>query len=184
MLDLILTLMKISIIGLGGGYGMLPIMREELVEKKKKLKDSEFLSIIAKAQSVPGPIALNTAILLGRMEKGVLGSILCALSIVIPPFFAILGVAIFFEKFRHVKLVESFMKGARIGVTIIIINFAINLMRRIMNHRFAFFMLALLIGGSLAIIVFKVPSILSFLVVAFIIVPILKLEEGREKWNT
>jgi len=166
MLKLALSLMKISTIGLGGGYGMLPLMEEELVRKLKMLKEEEFLDIVAKAQSFPGPIAVNTAILLGRMKAGILGSIICSISIVLPPFLSILLIALMFEKVEKYSIVRNFMFGARLGVTIIIINYSLELIKRIIKSRV---ILGILIAGAVVIVFLKISAFLVFLIIASIV---------------
>ncbi|MCD6267603.1 MAG: chromate transporter [Thermotogaceae bacterium] len=166
MLKLALSLMKVSIMGLGGGYGMLPLIEEELVRKLKILKEDEFLDIVAKAQSFPGPIAVNTAILLGRMKAGILGSIICSISIVLPPFLSILLIALMFEKVEKYSIVRNFMFGARLGVTIIIINYSLELIKKMVKNRV---ILVILIAGAVVIVFFKISAFLVFLVVATVV---------------
>ena len=166
MLKLALSLMKVSIMGLGGGYGMLPLIEEELVRKLKILKEDEFLDIVAKAQSFPGPIAVNTAILLGRMKAGILGTIICSISIVLPPFLSILLIALMFEKVEKYSIVRNFMFGARLGVTIIIINYSLELRKKMVKNRV---ILVILIAGAVVIVFFKISAFLVFLVVATVV---------------
>lgn len=176
MLKLMLVLMKISAIGLGGGYGMLPLMEEELVKKMKVLNEKEFLDIVAKAQSFPGPIAINTAILLGRMKAGILGSIICSVSIILPPFFSILLIALMFEKMEKYVIVKNFMFGARLGVIIIIINYSLELIKRLVKDRIT---LSFLVAGAVVIASLKIPAFLVFLIIAFIM--FLKMASKEEK---
>lgn len=176
MLKLMLVLMKISAIGLGGGYGMLPLMEEELVKKMKVLNEKEFLDIVTKAQSFPGPIAINTAILLGKMKAGILGSIICSVSIILPPFFSILLIALTFEKTEKYVIVRNFMFGARLGVIIIIINYSLELIKRFVKDRIT---LSFLVAGAVIIVSLKIPAFLVFLIIAFIM--FLKMVSKEEK---
>ncbi|MFA7389795.1 MAG: chromate transporter, partial [Proteiniphilum sp.] len=59
--ELFLVFFKIGAFTFGGGYAMIPLIRNEVVGKKLWLDDDEFMDMLAIAQSTPGPIALNTA---------------------------------------------------------------------------------------------------------------------------
>lgn len=47
---------KIGAFTFGGGYAMIPLIQREVVERRKWLGESEFMDMLAIAQSVPGPI--------------------------------------------------------------------------------------------------------------------------------
>lgn len=69
-IDLFKTLLKINAVTFGGGYTIVPIIRDEFVKNKKIIDDDEMMKIIALAQSCPGAMAINTSILLGyRINK-------------------------------------------------------------------------------------------------------------------
>ena len=100
---------------------MLPLFQREVVEKKRWLQEKEFLEMLAIAQSSPGPIALNTAIFVGYKTKGILGSIVAGLGIILPSFGAILLIVYFFTDFKDQPGVERVFKGIRPAVVALII---------------------------------------------------------------
>lgn len=57
---------KIGAFTFGGGYAMIPLIQREVVDRKKWLEEDEFIDMLAIAQSVPGPISLNTAVFVGN----------------------------------------------------------------------------------------------------------------------
>ena len=73
--QIFISFFKIGSFTLGGGYAMIPLIQQEVVDKKGWLKESEFVEMMAIAQSAPGPIALNTAIFVGYKARGVKGVI-------------------------------------------------------------------------------------------------------------
>lgn len=80
-IDLFKTLLKINAVTFGGGYTIVPIIRDEFVKNKKIIDDDEMMKIIALAQSCPGAMAINTSILLGyriNKTKGAIASVLAA----------------------------------------------------------------------------------------------------------
>lgn len=107
--------LKVSTLTLGGGYAMVPVMKWEL-ERAKLLEEEEFLKILSVAQAIPGPIAFNTAVLVGKRLKGVAGAVISGLAVVLPPFFAIVLVAEFVNTFRESVALRGFLNGVYAAV--------------------------------------------------------------------
>ncbi len=118
--ELFLVFFKIGAFTFGGGYAMIPLIRNEVVRKKQWLDDSEFMDMLAIAQSIPGPIALNTALFVGNKRLGFRGSLFSAAGIILPSFIIILLIAILFAQFRDNPLVERIFKGIRPAVVALI----------------------------------------------------------------
>ena len=91
--DLFLVFFKIGAFTIGGGYAMVPLIKEALVDKKKWLSDNEFVDSLAIAQSAPGILAVNTAIITGQKIAGPLGTVAGTLGAVLPSFLMILALA-------------------------------------------------------------------------------------------
>lgn len=111
---------KIGAFTFGGGYAMIPLIQREVVERKKWLGESEFMDMLAIAQSVPGPIALNTAVFVGNKKRGVRGSLFSSLGIILPSFIIILLIALVFTEFKNNPGVERVFKGIRPAVVALI----------------------------------------------------------------
>lgn len=69
-LDLFLTFLKIGATTFGGGYAMIPLIRNDVVDKKRWLSEEELLEVLAIAESTPGPIAINVATYTGYKIRG------------------------------------------------------------------------------------------------------------------
>ena len=119
-LDSFLTFAKIGAFTLGGGYAMLPLIEEEVVKRKKWIDAKEFLDLVAIAQSAPGVFAVNISIFIGHKQSGTRGAFLCALGAVLPSFLIILAIALFFQQFREIPIVNSFFMGIRPAVVALI----------------------------------------------------------------
>lgn len=104
---------KIGAFTLGGGYAMLPLIQNEIVEKKNWIKEDEFLELLAMAQSAPGPIAVNVAVFVGYKIGGLPGTIITSLGTVLPSFLIILLIAMYFKDIRSNSYVEGFFKGIK-----------------------------------------------------------------------
>ena len=64
-LQLFLVFSKIGIVGFGGGYAMLSLIQDDVVNKHGWLSSAEFTDIVAVSQMTPGPLGINMATLRG-----------------------------------------------------------------------------------------------------------------------
>ena len=84
-LKLFLTFFKIGAVSFGGGYGMISLIREEVISNGW-LTEEKLLNMIAVSESTPGPIAVNIATFIGSNQAGILGSFFATLGVVTPSF--------------------------------------------------------------------------------------------------
>lgn len=110
---------KIGLFTLGGGYAMLPLMEKELVGAY--LSKEDFLDITAVAQSAPGIMAINVAILTGQRVYGLKGAFAAACGAALPSFIIILLVALFFRRFAENPVVRRIFTGVRPAVVALIL---------------------------------------------------------------
>lgn len=118
--ELFTTFFKIGLFTIGGGYAMIPLIENEVVEKKKWVDKKELMDLMAVAQSCPGIFAVNISIFIGHKHSGTRGAFLCTLGAILPSFLIILAIALFFQKFRDYALVNSFFLGLRPAVVALI----------------------------------------------------------------
>lgn len=116
---LFITFVKIGTFTIGGGYAMLPLIQKEVVDKGW-LSKQDFIDLFSVAQSLPGVFAVNIAIFVGYRLKKTAGSICCALGTILPSFFIILAIALFFTQFKDNIWVERVFKGLRPAVVALI----------------------------------------------------------------
>ena len=100
---------------------MLPLIQHALVDKKKYLTEQDFLDTAALAQTAPGIMAVNMAVLVGKKLGGFWGSVFAALGAAGPSFIIILLIAVFFHNYQHNPLVERIFKGIRPAVVALIL---------------------------------------------------------------
>ena len=91
-LKLFYEFFKIGLFTFGGGYAMIPLVRDTAINSGWLLAD-EFSSLIAVCESTPGPVAINMATYIGSLQGGILGSACATLGVVLPSFIIILLIA-------------------------------------------------------------------------------------------
>ena len=121
-LKLFWTFFKIGLFGFGGGYGMLSLIQNEVVEKQHWISNSEFTDIVAVSQMTPGPIGINSATYVGfkAMEnagmsrtEAVCGSLLASFSVMLPSFILMLLISAFFMRYKDHNSVQTVLKWLR-----------------------------------------------------------------------
>lgn len=118
--ELFSVFFRIGLFTLGGGYAMLPLIEREIVDRKKWIGSDDFLDVLAVAQSLPGPIAVNTAVFVGYRTRGFLGSITGLLGTVMPSFLCMIIIASFFVGIRDNPVVGAIFTGIRPAVAALI----------------------------------------------------------------
>jgi chromate transporter len=112
-------------VSFGGGYAMIPII-ETAVTEYGWMSTQQLTDMIAIAGMSPGPIATNSAILVGYSTAGIAGAIISAIAILLPSMILVILVAAFFIKLHHNPTVESMFYGLKPLVTGLILFAAIS----------------------------------------------------------
>jgi chromate transporter len=121
-LKLFWTFFKIGLFGFGGGYGMLSLIQNEVVEKHQWISNAEFTDIVAVSQMTPGPIGINSATYVGfkaienagmSRTEAVCGSLLASFSVMLPSFILMLLISAFFMHYKDHKSVQTVLKWLR-----------------------------------------------------------------------
>lgn len=126
LLELFLTFFEIGALTFGGGYAMIPFVREQVLVHGW-LTEEELLNMIAVSESTPGPIAVNMATFVGSEQAGILGSAAATLGVVLPSFIIILVISALLKNFLKYKGVGAFLSGVRPCVVSLILGTAITL---------------------------------------------------------
>ncbi|MBU9712586.1 chromate transporter [Evansella tamaricis] len=124
LLQLFFVFVMIGAVSFGGGYAMIPVIEAE-VTGRGWMTTTEFTDVIAVAGMSPGPIATNSATVVGYHVAGVPGAIVSALAMTLPSLVIILIIASIFVKINQNKLIKSAFYGLRPIVTSLIIYAAI-----------------------------------------------------------
>ncbi|MFI3328557.1 MAG: chromate transporter [Rikenellaceae bacterium] len=127
--DLFWSFLKIGAFTFGGGYAMIALIEREVVERRGWIAKEDFIGLLTLAQSVPGPIALNSAAFIGYKSRGYIGTLSALFGVVIPSFLIILVVAIFFSTIRDNAIVEAAFMAMRPVVVALIVAPTLAMMR-------------------------------------------------------
>ena len=125
-LKLFFAFLQVGAFSFGGGYGMISLIREKVLAYGW-LTEEELLSMIAVAESTPGPIAVNMATFVGSAQGGFLGALLATLGVVLPSFILILIIAALIRNLLKYAGVKAFLGGIRPCVVGLILATAITL---------------------------------------------------------
>lgn len=136
LLTLLTTFFRIGLFTIGGGYAMIPLIEKEVVQNKKWISEKDFMDLLAIAQAAPGVFAVNISIFIGYRLRKVRGSVACAFGTVLPSVIIILLIALFFQQFKDVPLVENIFKGIRPAVVALILTPTIKLGMAAQLNRF------------------------------------------------
>ena len=99
---------------------MIPLIEEEVVNRKQWVSKDELLDLIAIAQSCPGVIAINIATFIGYKLRQTRGAIATTLGTALPSFLIILTIAIFFKQFEDNRYIAAMFRGIRPAVVALI----------------------------------------------------------------
>lgn len=117
---LFLSTLYLSAFTFGGGYVIVTLMRKKFVSQYHWIDEDEMLDLIAIAQSVPGAIAVNGAIVVGYKLAGMLGVLVSVIATIIPPFVIISAISVCYNAFRTNLLVSLMLEGMQAGVGAVI----------------------------------------------------------------
>lgn len=185
--ELFLVFLKLGAFTFGGGYAMISLLREAVVEKKKWLSDDEMVEVIGIAESTPGPIAINMATFVGYQQAGVLGSMVATLGVVLPSLVIIYAISLFFEQFLQNQFVKYAFYGIKIAVSILILNAAFEMIKKIEKKVLPILILVIVTILMLLIELFSLPFSTIYLILIGGIIGIISylfsLKKARtKKW--
>lgn len=118
--ELFYSFFKIGTFTIGGGYAMIPLMEQEIVDRRGWLSREEFLNQLALSQSMPGVLAVNMATGLGYRLRGLRGAFSAIAGNIVMPVLFIITLAMLFRHFRDNPFVERFFMGVRPAVVALI----------------------------------------------------------------
>lgn len=115
-----ISTLYLSAFTFGGGYVIVTLMKKKFVDEYHWIDEEEMLDLVAIAQSAPGAIAVNGAIVVGYKLAGMLGTLAAILGTVLPPFVIIAVISFFYASFASNIYVKTVLDGMQAGVAAVI----------------------------------------------------------------
>ena len=103
-------MLRIDLLAFGGGFASVPIMFHEIVDVRSWLDGPTLLDGIALGQITPGPIVI-TATFIGYLLYGPVGGIVATLSVFLPSFLIVVGIAPYYDRLRTSGSFQKAMGG-------------------------------------------------------------------------
>lgn len=117
---LFLSTFYLSVFTFGGGYVIVSLMKKKFVDEYGWIDESEMLDLVAIAQSAPGAIAVNGAIVVGYKLAGASGALVSIAATILPPFVIISLISLCYEAFNSNPYVQMMLSGMQSGVGAVI----------------------------------------------------------------
>ena len=118
--DIFFCFLKIGPVTFGGGYAMIPLIEREVVERRKWLETKDVADVFAVAESIPGAIAINSAAFIGHRLAGAPGAIAAMAGVLLPTFFIVLFLSVFFLQVRDHPKMDAAFQGIRAAIVALI----------------------------------------------------------------
>ncbi|MBQ8460710.1 chromate transporter [bacterium] len=131
------TFFKVGTLLLGGGYVILPLLTSELADKKKWITSDELVEFYSIGASLPGIIAVNTAIFTGRKLLGTKGAIAAITGVILPAFLAIVLLASIINEIVEIASVKYIFWGVGIGVITLLFLAVKEMWKKSVNDKFS-----------------------------------------------
>jgi len=120
LLQIFITFFKIGPMTFGGGYAMIPLIEREVVERRGWINTRDIADIFAVAESIPGAIAINSATFIGYRLAGTRGAIVAMIGVLLPTFFIVVLLSLFFLQVQDHPKVEAAFVSIRATIVALI----------------------------------------------------------------
>ena len=167
---LFLSTLYISSFTFGGGFVIVTFMKKEM------------LDMTALAQSSPGAIAVNAAILVGWQVEGLIGMIVAVLGTIIPPMVILSVISVFYNAFATNRYIALLLKGMQAGVAAVILDVVFDLGGKVLKTR-SWVYIVLMVAAFVANTVFDVNVVVVILAAAVfgVVLALVQWKKGGAK---
>ena len=176
----------------GGGYVIVTLMKERFVDRYHWIEEEEMLDMTAIAQSAPGPIAVNGAIVVGYKLAKIPGVLVSVAGTILPPFLILSLISLFYDAFADNIWVSTVLDGMQAGVAALIAAVVWDMSAGVVREHnalditvlIAAFALNQFFGVNVVIIIFAcivIGVIRSIIIFACIVIGVIRSIAGRKK---
>lgn len=173
LIEMFISIFKIGAFTFGGGYAMIPLIEQEIVNNKKWMSKDEFMDILVISQSFPGALAVNCSTFVGYKIAGPIGGIVAILAVILPSFFIIITVAIFFIQFRNNVYVNKVFNGINAAVPVLVLIAVVSLSKGVKKN---YANLLVMVTSLILLTIFNINPVIVILLGALYGIKFLKKE--------
>lgn len=163
--QLFLSTLYISAFTFGGGFVIVTFMKKKFVDELHWIDEDEMLDLTAIAQSSPGSIAVNAAILVGWRVGGAAGIAIAVLGTLLPPMLILSMISFFYAAFASNRYVALTLRGMQAGVAAVILDVVCGLGSKVVKEH-SVLSIALMLCAFAATFFFKINVVLILLAAA------------------
>ena len=175
---LFFSTLYISAFTFGGGFVIITFMKRKFVDELHWIDMTEMLDLTALAQSSPGAIAVNAAILVGWRVAGLMGMLIAVLGTILPPMLILSVISLCYQAFASNLYVALILKGMQAGVAAVILDVVCGLGSNVIKQKRPI-LLVIMAVAFLANMVWKVNVI--YIILASALMGILLEFMGRKR---
>lgn len=135
LLQLFFSMLYISAFTFGGGFVIITLMERKFVNELHWINEQEMLDLAALAQSSPGAIAVNAAILVGWRISGAAGVAAAVAGTILPPLVILSVISFFYASFASNFYIALILKGMQAGVAAVILDVVCGLGHNVLKER-------------------------------------------------
>ncbi|NLW52140.1 MAG: chromate transporter [Tissierellia bacterium] len=163
--EVFLTFLKISSFTFGGGYTIIPVIKDEFSVKRNLITEDDMMDIIAVGQSGPGAMAINTSILTGYKVKGIKGALAAVVGAVLPCIVIITIVSYFYKEFRDNHTIQTILKAMSGAISAVLLLTTYDLFKNAIKENTLYAYIAM-IFAFVSVVFFNVSTSLIILILA------------------
>lgn len=134
-LTLFTSSFKLSMFTFGGGYVIVPLLRERYVEDLKWIEEKEMMDLVAIAQSSPGSLAVNATILIGYKVNGIAGTLISTLGTLLPPLIILSIISFFYVSFKENIYINAALLAMSAGVAGIVFDVVVKMFKAVLDEK-------------------------------------------------
>lgn len=162
MWKLFVSTLYLSAFTFGGGYVIVTLMKEKFVDELHWIEEDEMLDLIAIAQSAPGAIAVNGAIVVGYKLAGLPGALVAIAATILPPFVVISAIFYFYALFRDNFVVSRLLAGMQAGVAAVIASVVWDMGGKVVKQK-SVLSVGIMLAAFMAVCVYRVNVVIVIL---------------------
>lgn len=162
----------------GGGYVIVPLLKNKYVDNLNWIDEHEMMDIVAIAQSSPGSLAVNATILVGYKVAGGMGAFISTIATILPPLILLSIISFFYEAFKTNKIINAALLTMSAGVAAVVVDVVIDMAKSVLDQK-STELIIIMVLAFVASFVFKINIL--FIILTVIVYAIVRTFIGGRK---